>query len=130
MVTKSNRAMTKKYVFHAGHKSRGHDLTHVCDQTCSNWMTSTTCAFSKFRFPYDECNRYFRSQSCFATAKRKSTCEHKRCCAMSGLLVTDDRHECNKLFCANCKQIRDVGHLCFIRPLKDCCPAPVIRYYI
>ena len=33
--------------------------------------------------------------------------------------MTGDSHECNKLFCANCKQKRNVGHLCFIRHLKD-----------
>jgi len=33
--------------------------------------------------------------------------------------VTDARHECNKVFCANCKQNRAVGHLCYIKMLKD-----------
>jgi len=36
--------------------------------------------------------------------------------------VTADRHECNKLFRANCKQNRDVGHLCIMRPLRDVLP--------
>ena len=36
--------------------------------------------------------------------------------------MTDDRHECNKLFCVNCKQNRDAGHLCYMRPLKDVLP--------
>ena len=36
--------------------------------------------------------------------------------------MTDDRHECNKLFCANCKQNRDAGHLCYMRLLKDVLP--------
>jgi len=36
--------------------------------------------------------------------------------------VTNDRHECNKLFCANCKQSRDVGQLCYTKPLKDVLP--------
>jgi len=36
--------------------------------------------------------------------------------------VTDARHECNKVFCANCKQKRDAGHLCCLRPLKDALP--------
>ena len=53
---------------------------------------------------------------------RKSVCERKRCCATCGLLVTDARHECNKVFCANCMQNRDVGHLCYMRPLKDVVP--------
>jgi len=37
--------------------------------------------------------------------------------------VTADSHECNKLFCANYKQNRDVGHLCFMITLKDVLPS-------
>jgi len=33
--------------------------------------------------------------------------------------VTDDRHECNKVFCADCKHNRDVVHLCYMRVLKN-----------
>ena len=38
------------------------------------------------------------------------------------MLVTHDRHECNKVFCANYMQNRDVGHLCYMKPLKDVLP--------
>ena len=33
-----------------------------------------------------------------------------------------DRYECNKVFCANFKENRDVGHLCYMRLLKDVLP--------
>jgi len=33
-------AMAKKYVFNACHKSCRRDITHVCDQTCSDCMAS------------------------------------------------------------------------------------------
>jgi len=87
-------------------------------------MASPPCVFSDFRNPCDGCNRHFRIRTCFAnhkqsTAKRKSVCERKRCCATCGLLVTGARHECNKVFCANCKQNRNVGHLCYMKSLKD-----------
>jgi len=36
--------------------------------------------------------------------------------------VTDTRHEFNKVFCANCKQNRDVVHLSYMKPLKDVLP--------
>ena len=90
-------------------------------------MAGTPCAFSDFRIPCDEYNRHFRSRTCFAIhkermAKRKSVCERKRCCATCGRLVTVDRHKCNKLFSSNYKQDRDVGHLCYMRPLKDVLP--------
>ena len=100
------------------------DMTHACDQTCSDCMTSPPCAFSDVRIPCNECNRHFRSGTCFANfkqsmAKTISVCECKRCCATCGLLLKDDRHEFSNEFCANCKQNMDVGHLCYMKPLKD-----------
>ena len=87
-------------------------------------MARPPCAFSDILFPCDECNRHFRSRTIFAnhkqsSAKRKSVCERKRCCASCGLLAMGDVHEFNKRYGANCKQNRDVGHLCNMRPLKD-----------
>jgi len=117
--------MAKKYVCNACHESCGRDITHVCDQTCSDCIASSPSAFTDARTQCDECNRHFRSPTCYAnhnqiTSKRKSVCESKSCCATCGLVVTDNRHECNKLFCANCQQNR--GHLCYMRPLKDALP--------
>jgi len=34
-----------------------------------------------------------------------------------------ENHKCNKLICATCNQNRDVGHLCYMRPLKDVLPS-------
>jgi len=115
------------YVCNACHKCCGRDITHVCAQTCSDCMARTPCEFSGNRFPCDGCNRHSRSQTCFvnhkqSTTKKKSVCERKRCCATCGRLVTDARHECNKVLCANCKQNRDVGYLCYTIPLKDLLP--------
>jgi len=108
VITKLTGTMAKRYVCKACHKSFGHDIKHVCDPTCSDCMASPPCAFFDARTYCDECNRHFRSPTCYAnhkqsTTKRKSICERKRCCATCGLLVTDNRHECNKLFCANCQ---------------------------
>jgi len=33
--------------------------------------------------------------------------------------VTHDNHEFNKRFCDNCKQIKEIVNLCYIRPLKN-----------
>jgi len=120
-------AMAKRYICKACHKSCGRDTTHVCDQTCSDCTPSPPCAFFDFRIPCDECNRHFRSRTCFAnhkqsTTKKNSVCERKWCCATCLLLVTDARHECKKVFCVNCQQKKDVGHLCYMRPLKNWLP--------
>jgi hypothetical protein len=36
--------------------------------------------------------------------------------------MTDANHECNKRFCENCKQNRDVNHMCYLRPLRVALP--------
>jgi len=127
VITNVTGAMARRYVCNACHKSCWSAITRVCDQTCSDCMASPPCAFSDFRIPCDGCNRHFRIRTCFANhkqsmAKRKTVCERKRCCATCGLLVTDDRHECNKVFCVNCKQNKDVVHLCYMRSLMDVLP--------
>ena len=127
--------MAKKYVCKACNKACKSDITHACHQTCSDCMARTPCTFSDVRFPCNDCDLHFRIRSYFAnkynTAKRKSVCERKWCCTTCGLLVTDDSHECNKLFCANCKQNRDVGHLCYMKSLKDVLPSAndILRFW-
>jgi len=128
VITNLTGAMAKKYVCIACHKSCRRDMTHVCDQTCSDCMASLPCTFSDVRIPCDGCNRHFRSRTCFdnhkqITAKRKSVCERKRCCATCGLLVSRENHECNKPFCQNCGLNREAGHLCYMRPLMDELPS-------
>jgi len=59
-------AMAKKYLRKACNKACRADATHRCDQTCSDCMARPPCAFSAVRIPCAECNRHFRSQTCFA----------------------------------------------------------------
>ena len=33
--------------------------------------------------------------------------------------MTRDKHEFNKRFCDNSKQNKEIGQLCYMRPLKD-----------
>ena len=37
--------------------------------------------------------------------------------------MTRENHECNKRFCVNCSQNREVGNLCYMSPLKNVLPA-------
>ena len=39
--------------------------------------------------------------------------------------MTHHNHECNKRFCDNCKQKTEMGHLCYMRPLKGALPPAV-----
>ena len=127
VITNVKGSMERRRVWKACNKSCSSEITHVCDKTCSDCMTGPPCAFSEVRLLCYKCNRHFRSRTCFgnhkqSTAKGKSICESKRCCTTCGLLVTGDSHEYNKRYCANCKQNRHVGHLCYMRPLKDVFP--------
>jgi hypothetical protein len=66
-------AMAKQYVCKACSKGCQRGITHVCDQTCSDCMSSPSCVPSGVRVPCDECNRHFRSQTCFDKHKNKQS---------------------------------------------------------
>ena len=36
--------------------------------------------------------------------------------------MTHENHDCKKRFCENCKENRDLDHLCYMRPMKDALP--------
>ena len=124
VITNLTGAMAKKYVCKACNKSCMSDVTHVCDQTCSDCATNPPCAFEGIRIPCEDCNSHFRSRACFdnhkrRTAKNRTVCERKRRCDTCGVLVTREKHECNKRYCENCCQNREAGYLCYMAPLKD-----------
>ena len=37
--------------------------------------------------------------------------------------MTPGNHECNKRLCDNCKENKEIGHLCYMRPLKEALPS-------
>jgi len=120
-------AMTKRFICNACTKSCASAATHHCEQTCSDCMAIPPCAFTGDRLLCADCNRYFRSHTFFAnhkqsTSNKKSICERRRKCSKCGAFVTRGNHECNKRYCKICNQNRDVGHLCYMRPLKDVLP--------
>jgi len=128
VITNLTGSMAKKYVCKACNKSCRSDVAHNCDQTCCECMTSLPCAFVGIRIPCDECNRHFRSQNCFDNHKRrvtkeKTVCERKRRCGTCGELVIRENHECSKRNCQNCIENKEVGLLCYMRPLKNVLPA-------
>jgi len=91
-------AMARNYVCKGCNKACGRVVTHVCDQTCSHFTASPPCAFSHVRILCFECNRHFRSRTCYdnqkeRTLNKKSVCERKWCCATCGWVVTNGKHE-------------------------------------
>jgi len=70
VITNPAGAMARRYVCTACNKSCWRDVKHVCDQTCSDCMMRSPCAFEDIRIPSEECNRHFRSQKCLDNHKR------------------------------------------------------------
>jgi hypothetical protein len=120
-------AMTKQFVCKVCGKGGRSDTEHRCDQTCSDCMAKPPCVFSGVRIPCAACNRHFRSPSCFDNHKKKTrknkktVCERLRNCATYDRTIArgNRKHECGKRYCATCKQNMEIGHLCYMQPLKN-----------
>jgi len=116
--------MAKSYVCNGCNKGCSRDVTHKCKKTCCDFMSVPPCAFSEVRIPCESCNRNFRSQTCFGNHKKnkvkeKTVREQKRNCCTCGSLFTEKKnHEYFKPSCANCRRNVEIGHLCYISPLK------------
>jgi len=70
VIVKLTAAMAKKYVCKGCNKASRSDVTHVCDQTCSDCTACPPCAFAEVRIPCDDCHRHFRNPTCFANLKQ------------------------------------------------------------
>ena len=128
MITNFTEAMAKRYVCRACNKGCSIGVRHMCDQNCSECMTSPSCAFVGVRIPCGDCNRHFRSQSCYDNNKKqqlvadrmgKTVYEQKKCCGKCGDFITEKKHDCNKRWCENCNENNEIGHLCFMRSLRN-----------
>jgi hypothetical protein len=127
VITNISGAMARKYACKGCSKSCRRDVTHVCDQTCSDCMTSPPCSVSHVRIPCTVCNRHFRSRTRYVNHKqrisnKKFVCERKGCHATCRWIVTHEKHECNNRICDKRKQNKEIGHLCYVRPLKYALP--------
>ena len=129
MIGNQTAVMARTYVSKACGKEYRNDVTHTCDQTCSCCMASNPCVATEVRIPCADSDRQFRNQRCFAKHKRrignkKAVCERKRNCGTCGELVVSGKpHECVKRFCDVCTANREVGHLCYMQPLKNVLPS-------
>jgi len=118
-------AMAKRYIWEGCNQGSTYGLADTCEQTCSDCMVSPPCITVGPRNPCDLCNRHFRSQTCFDNHKkktqgnRKSACELRKCCGTCDAMITRNTHECNKRLCTTCKENKEAGHLCFMRPLVN-----------
>jgi hypothetical protein len=63
--------MAKEHVCPACNKNYNYATMHTCDQTCPCCMECPPCIETGNRIPCVECNRHFRSQTCFNNHKTK-----------------------------------------------------------
>jgi len=141
LITNLTGALAKRYVCRACNKGCSIGVRYMCDQTCSDCMTIPSCAFVGVRIPCGDCNRHFRGQSCYDNHKKqhleadrmgKTVCEQKICCGKCGAFITEKKHDCNKRWCENCGENKEIGHLCFMRPLRNklaACDRVLLLFY-
>ena len=102
---------------------------HKCESCCSKCMQIPTCEISCNIIKCPKCLRSFYGQKCFENhqtkiyRKKLSTCDALKICNICWKMVrhtTDERlkHECGKSFCQTCNEKTDIGHLCYMQPLK------------
>ena len=65
MITNMPGEMAENYLCKACNKGWKRVVTHVCGQTCSDFMARPQRPFAVVRIPCDGCNRNFRSRSPF-----------------------------------------------------------------
>jgi len=117
--------MAKRYVWEGCNKGCKYGVVHTCEQVCGDCMVRVPCKYAGHRKPCYLCNRRFSSQTCFdkhkktTQSKRKNACGLRKCCGTFGALITRNTHECNKRFSATCKENKEAGNLCLMRPLVN-----------
>ena len=121
-------ALAKTYVCKCCNKGCERDVEHRCQQSCSDCTSIPPCIMSEVRIPCAVCKRTFRSQACYDRHKTnklrgKTVCAKKRNCAKCGALLTVKKHECFKPYCEYCGENKEVGHLCYMRPLTNILPS-------
>jgi len=93
-------AMAKRYVCRACNKGCRQGMTNICDQTCSDCMTSPSCSFVGVRIPCGECKDPLGASHVMIITKkllgadkiRKNVCEQKKCYVKCGILSTNKKH--------------------------------------
>ena len=108
-------AMAKRYVFKGCNKGCRYVVEHTCGQACTDCRVRPPCISARSRIPSELCNRHFRSQTCFDNHKRKPVgktkiaCGLRKCCGPCGAMITYNKREYNKRFCAKSYENKEVA---------------------
>ena len=123
--------LNKSYFCHRCHKPYDHTTDHMCPPMCRS-CRGFGCVFEGDGIVCNECDRLFKSQSCYDHHKEpinsggRSVCEVIRKCekcgkAMDITKIKDGGHICGKK-CPTCGvmlESEDVDHHCYIQPMEQ-----------
>ena len=122
--------LNKTYFCHSCHKAYSKTTDHVCPAMCGS-CRGFGCVFEGDGILCNECNRMFKSQSCYDNHKGpinrggRSVCEVVRKCEKCGKSMDvrqiKNGHICGKK-CRTCGVIlksEDVDHQCYIQQLEQ-----------
>jgi len=117
-------ALSQRYVCKGCNRGCRRGVTHRCRETCSDCLSVPPCPYDGDHILCESCNRQFGSRACFdrhRTMKigKKTVCEKKKNCTTCNKFIMGNKHECFKPYCSSCNQNREIGHFCFMTPLKN-----------
>ena len=121
VITNIKAAMAKRYFCNACDTL--YDFTHKCDKACSLGTTKPPCIKDETTYCVT-CKRWFLSEKSFQNhlvlkVKGKIVCQWRHVCRNCSFVVTcNNKHECFKKFCTNCKKLQTSVHFCYVAPLK------------
>ena len=123
--------LNRSYFCHRCHKCYNNTTDHICPAMCGS-CRAFGCVFEGDGIVCNECDRLFKSQSCYDHHKGpinnggRSVCEVIRKCekcgkAMDVRKIKDGGHSCGKK-CSTCGVIlesEDIDHQCYIQQLEQ-----------
>lgn len=109
--------LKKPYFCEKCFKGFSNYTSHICENRCKKCFQSGQCEDIGTKKYCNDCNQFFKSDNCFQTHLEKNVCEKRKICESCHKLYSK-KHECNKTFCLNCKELVDISnHFCYITPL-------------
>ena len=127
VITKMPGFLARKMYCHFCKKAYDHGEDHLCSSICK-CCRFPDCPVGSW-IHCNDCNRYFKSQTCFDRHKKftgnaKPICATLVRCSHCDRIVkrhrrNPEKHHCGKTKCPICKEYTQPGdHRCYIQPVK------------
>ena len=134
LITKVIGFLSKDYFCNRCYKGHNSEQKHRCLHKCKSCLRQNCSGIDEtMKLHCNNCNRYFKDQSCFKAHLQKlsksgrALCDKMKNCKECGLQYTvnsrkKQNHVCNAIYCYNCRTDVSREHLCYLRPVgnNDC----------